>query len=1044
MIHGLISTALRLRVATAILGVVLIVVGLQVVQQSPLDVFPEFAPPLVEVQTEAPGLSTAEVEALITVPLESLLNGTTWLKTLRSKTVLGLSSITLIFKEGTDLIQARQLVQERLSRAPALLPIVAGQPMILSPLSSTSRILKIGMTSPKLSQMEMTTVAKWTIRPRLMAIPGVANVAIWGQRDRQLQVQVDPDRLMANGVSLNEIVQATRDAVAVKGGGFIDTPNQRLAISHISTIQTPEQLSEVVVTFRNGAPITLGDISDVVESYPPPIGDAVINEETGLLLIVEKQPWGNTFEVTRNIEKTLDSLRPGMKDIVVDSTIFRPATFIEMSLHNLNQALLIGCLLVAIVLIFFLNDWRTAVISILAIPLSLISALLILYYRGETINTMVLAGLIIALGSVVDDAIIGVENIMRRLRENTNSRNPESKFQVVLKATFEVRSAVVYGSLIVVLVVFPVFFLDGLVGAFFAPLALSYVLAIGASLFVALTMTPALSLILLPNVAKAGMKESLIVRLIQWVYGKMLPIFVRFPKLAIFIIASSFGITLLLTPLLGEEFLPKFKEYDFLMHWVEKPGTSLEAMVRITKRVSKELLSIPGVRNFGSHIGRAEVADEVVGPNFTELWISLDPKVDYESTVEKVQEVVDGYPGLYRDLLTYLRERIKEVLTGSSATIVVRIYGEDLGKLQSKAAEVADVISPIAGVADLKVQPQVLVPQVEVRFKKEAGTLFGMTPGNVRSAATTLMQGTKVGEIYHDQRVDDVVVRGVPRLQQNVSALRSMMIETPSGGYIPFGQVAHVTINPTPNQITREAASRRIDVTCNVKGRDLGSVAREIETAVRDLNFDRGYYPEFLGEFAARQEAKNKLIEWSILVLLGIFLILHAHFDSTRLALLIFFTLPFALIGGVISVFLNDGVLSLGSQIGFITVLGIAVRNAIMLISHYRHLEIEEGVQFGMDLILRGAKERLSPILMTALTTGFALLPIVITGLQPGQEIEHPLAVVILGGLVTSTLLNLVFLPALYLKFGPYQKAQENKITDSPAFENPKKADQMA
>ena len=333
---------------------------------------------------------------------------------------------------------------------------------------------------------------------------------------------------------------------------------------------------------------------------------------------------------------------------------------------------------------------------------------------------------------------------------------------------------------------------------------------------------------------------------------------------------------------------------------------------------------------------------------------------------------------------------------------------------------------------------------MEVRFKKEAGTLFGMTPGNVRSAATTLMQGTKVGEIYHDQRVDDVVVRGVPRLQQNVSALRSMMIETPSGGYIPFGQVAHVTINPTPNQITREAASRRIDVTCNVKGRDLGSVAREIETAVRDLNFDRGYYPEFLGEFAARQEAKNKLIEWSILVLLGIFLILHAHFDSTRLALLIFFTLPFALIGGVISVFLNDGVLSLGSQIGFITVLGIAVRNTIMLISHYRHLEIEEGVQFGMDLILRGAKERLSPILMTALTTGFALLPIVITGLQPGQEIEHPLAVVILGGLVTSTLLNLVFLPALYLKFGPYQKAQENKITDSPAFENPKKADQMA
>ncbi len=1042
MIHWLISTALRLRVATAILGVVFIVVGFQIIQKSPLDVFPEFAPPLVEVQTEAPGLSTAEVEALITVPLESLLNGTTWLKTLRSKTVLGLSSVTLIFKEGTDLIQARQLVQERLSRAPALLPVVASHPVILSPLSSTSRVLKIGMTSSKLSQMEMTTVGKWTIRPRLMAIPGVANVAIWGQRDRQLQVQVDPDRLMANGVSLKEIVRATGDAFTVSGGGFIDTPNQRLAISHIPDIQTPQQLSEVVVTFINGAPITLGDISDVVESYPPPIGDAVINGETGLLLIVEKQPWGNTFEVTRNIEKTLDGIRPGLQDIDIDSTIFRPATFIEMSLKNLNQALLIGCLLVVVVLIFFLNDWRTAFISILAIPLSLITALLILYYRGETINTMVLAGLIIALGSVVDDAIIGVENITRRLRENANADNPQNAFHVVLKATFEVRSAVVYGSLIVVLVVFPVFFLEGLVGAFFAPLALSYVLAIGASLFVALTITPAFSLILLPSVAKSGKKESLLVKVIQLAYGKSLPLFVRFPKLALLIISSALGITLLLTPLLGEEFLPKFKEYDFLMHWVEKPGTSLEAMVRITKRVSKELLAIPGVRNFGSHIGRAEVADEVVGPNFTELWVSLDPKVNYDSTVEKIQEVVDGYPGLYRDLLTYLRERIKEVLTGASATIVVRIYGENLEKLRSKAGEVADTIRPIIGVSDLKVQPQVLVPQVEVKFKKDAGNLFGLTPGDVRSAATTLMQGTKVGEIYHKQRVDDVVVRGVPRLQQNVSALRSMMIETPSGGHIPFGQVAHVTINPTPNQITREAASRRIDVTCNVKGKDLGSVAREIETAVRGLDFERGYYPEFLGEFAARQEAKNKLIEWSILALLGIFLILHAHFDSARLALLIFFTLPFALVGGVISVFLTDGVLSLGSQIGFITVLGIAVRNAIMLISHYRHLEMEEDVPFGLDLAIRGATERLAPILMTALTTGLALLPIVLTGLQPGQEIEHPLAIVILGGLITSTLLNLVFLPALYLKFGPYPKVRESSsVINSPTIDSQPKAE---
>lgn len=1028
MIRWLVSTALQLRVATSVLAIVLIVGGVQIIQKSPLDVFPEFSRPLVSIQTEAPGLSSAEVEALITVPMENLLNGTTWLQTIRSKSVLGLSSVILIFEEGTNLIQARQLVQERLSRASSLLPVVARQPVILSPLSSTSRVLKIGITSKKLSQMEMTEIAKWTIRPRLMAIPGVANVAIWGQRDRQLQVLVDPDRLQANEVSLNDVMRAVGDAVAVNGGGSIDTPNQRIAVSHISTVQTPEDLSKAIVVFRDGVPLMIGDVGDVVEDYPMPIGDAVVNGESGLLLIVEKQPWGNTFEVTHNIEKILDVLRPGLKDIEIDSSIFRPATFIEMSLHNLNQALLIGCLLVTLVLWVFLNNWRTAGISIIAIPLSLTSALLVLYYRGETINTMVLAGLVIALGSVVDDAIIGVENIMRRLRENSNRDVPEEVSQVVLKATLEVRSAIVYGSLIVVLVVFPVFFLKGLVGAFFAPLALSYVMAIGASLLVALTVTPALSLIFLPGAIKSGEKDALLIRPIKWAYGMTLPKLVRFPKLALFFIATSLGVTLLVVPMLGEEFLPKFKEYDFLMHWVEKPGTSLDAMVRITKRVSKELLAIPGVRNFGAHIGRAEIADEVVGTNFTELWISLDPSADYDSTVQKVQEVVDSYPGLYRDLLTYLRERIKEVLTGTGATIVVRIYGDNLEKLQIKAREVADAMRPIGGVTDLKTQPQVLVPQVEIKLRSDAGTLFGVTSGEVRRFVTTMIQGTKVGEVYHDQKVDDVVVRGVPGLRQSVDALRSMPIASPAGGNVPLGRVAEIVINPTPNQITRESASRKIDVTCNVKGHDLGFVAKQIEKAVGGIEFERGYHPEFLGELAARQEARNQLIESSLLVLLGIFLILHAHFESVRLALLVLLAMPFALIGGVFGIFITDGVVSLGSQIGFITVLGIAVRNAIMLISHYRYLEHYEGVPFGLDLVIRGAFERLAPILMTALTTGLALLPIIVSGLQPGQEIEHPLALVILGGLATSTFMNLFLLPILYLKFGKSFKSERQFV----------------
>ncbi|MCJ7582347.1 MAG: efflux RND transporter permease subunit, partial [Candidatus Aminicenantes bacterium] len=643
----LVSTSLRLRVAVVALTMVLIVAGTQIISKTHFDVFPEFAPPLVEVQTEVPGMSTSDVEVLVTIPIENALNGVSWLDKVRSKSVLGLSSVVLYFENGTDLMEARQLVQERLTQLADKLPSVAKPPVILSPLSSTSRVLKIGLSSDKLSQMEMTTISKWTLRPRLMAIPGVANVAIWGQRDRQIQVLVDPNHLYNHGITTNEIVRAATEASEIGGGGFIDTPNQRLAIAHVSYIHEAEDLKDVPVAIRDGIPLKLGDLTELVEGFPPPIGDAIINDGPGILLIVEKQPWGNTLEVTKKIEEVLDAVSPGLKDIHIDSTIFRPATFIEMSLKNLNRALLIGCLLVIAVLALFLNDWRTALISSLAIPTSLIIAALILNYRGGTINTMVLAGLIIALGELVDDAIIDVENIMRRLRLNKTSSSPESIFKVVLKASLEVRSAVVYGSLIVVLVLMPVFFLQGLSGSFFRPLALSYVLAILSSLVVALTLTPALSMILLPRAVKR--KESPFLHWLKERYERILPKLITHPKQVFAFLSIALLVTLVTIPFLGEEFLPHFKEYDFLMHWVEKPGTSIEAMDRITIRASKELRAIPGVRNFGAHIGRAEVADEVVGPNFTELWISLDPNVKYAPTVEKIQDVVNGYPGLYRD-----------------------------------------------------------------------------------------------------------------------------------------------------------------------------------------------------------------------------------------------------------------------------------------------------------------------------------------------------------------------------------------------------------
>jgi CzcA family heavy metal efflux pump len=863
----------------------------------------------------------------------------------------------------------------------------------------------------------MTTLARWTIRPRLMAIPGVANVAIWGQRDRQVQVLVDPERLARHGVALDKVLATARDATAPAAGGFVDTPNQRLPVTHPAAVTGAADLAEVPVAFRNGAPLRLGDVAQVTEGHQAPIGDAIIDDGPGLLLIVEKQPWGNTLEVTRQVEAALQALRPGLPALQIDSTIFRPASYIERSLSNLERALWLGCALVVGILVLFLWDWRTAVVSAVAIPLSLLAAAVVLYLRGASINTMVIAGLVIALGEVVDDAIIDVENIVRRLRENAVAVQRQAPFTVVLRASLEVRSAVVYATVIVLLVFLPVFLLEGLPGSFFRPLAVSYLLAVSASLLVALVVTPALSLLMLPRAIAARPRQAPLVAALKGRYRGWLPWFVARPRVAVAIAALSVAGCLVVLPLLGEEFLPSFKEQDFLMHWVEKPGASLEASSRITLAASRELRAVPGVRNFGSHIGRAEVADEVVGPNFTELWISVDPDADYDATVARVQEIVAGYPGLTRDLLTYLKERIKEVLTGAGASVVVRLYGPDLDRLRDLAAEVGKAMGGVPGVADLKVEPQVLVPQIEVALRSGAARRFGLTPGDVRRAAQTLVKGTKVGEIYDQQKIFDVVVWGAPALRTDLAALQALRIDTPSGGQVPLGDVAEVRISPTPNVILREGASRRIDVTCNVRGRDLGGVARDIERRVRALPFPAGYHPETIGEYAARQASQRQLLMLSMLALAGIFLVLYTDFGSGRTALLAFATLPFALSGGVLAVVASGGVLSLGSLVGFVTVVGVAARNGIMLISHFRHLEREEGLPLGPALVLRGAEERLAPILMTALATGLALVPIALGGVKPGHEIEHPLAVVILGGLASSTFLNLFLLPALYLRF---------------------------
>ncbi len=1019
MMRWVVGSSLRFRLLVVGAAAAVMILGVTQLRSMPVDVLPEFMPPHVDIQTEALGLSANEVEQMVTVPMEQdLLNGVAWLDQIRSESVPGLSSVELVFQPGTDILRARQVVQERLSQAAVGLPNVSKPPVMLQPVASTSRVMMIGLSSKELSLMEMSVLARWKIRPRLMGVPGVANVAIWGQRERQLQVQVDPERLRQRGVSLNQVIKTTGNALWVSPlsfveastpgtGGFIDGPNQRLGVQHVLPISTPRDLAQVTVEDTGGRTLRLGDVARVVEDHQPLIGDAVVNDSPSLMLVVEKAPGTNTLEVTRGVDAALDALRPGLTGIQIDPTIFRPASFIQSAIHNVGTALLVGLILVVLVLGAFLFEWRSALISLVAIPLSLVAAVLVLDLRGATLNTMILAGLVIAVGVVVDDAIIDIENIVRRIRQQRRQRTGKPTAAVVLAASLEVRGPIIYATLIIVVAAVPVFFLQGLTGSFFRPLALAYALAVLASLLVALTVTPALALLLLSG-APLERRESPLVGWLQRGYTAVLARVVQLVVVA----------GLAAVPFLGESLFPTFKERDFLMHWVTLPGTSHPEEVRMVERGSRELRAIPGVRNFGSHIGQALLADEVVGVNAGENWVSVDPKADYDKTLGSIQHVVEGYPGLYTDVQTYLNERIKEVLTGTSEALVVRIYGQDLGVLRSKAEQVRRVLAQVDGVVEAHADFEVDVPQVDVEVNLAAARRHGIKPGDVRRAAATLVSGEEVADIFRGGKAYDVQVWSTPRTRQSLTSIRDLPIDTPGGGHVRLGDVAQVRIKPTPNVIERDAGSRRIDVGANVRGRDLGSVVSDAEHRLDTVKFPRGYDAELLGEYAERQAAQKHLLVFAVAAALGIFLLLQASFGSWRLASLSILTLPMALVGGVLAASIGGGVISLGSLVGFFTVMGIAARNGILMINHFQHLERYEGEAFGPGLVLRGARERLSPILMTALATGLAVVPLVTAGQIPGHEIEHPLAVVILGGLVTSTLLNLFVVPSLYLRFG--------------------------
>ncbi len=1028
MMRWIIGSSLKLRLVVATLAALLMVFGFTQLRKMPVDALPEFSRPYVELQIEALGLSAQEVEALLTTPLEAdMLNGTPWAKEIRSVSIPGLSSILLIFEKGTDLMRARQMVQERLIEVFAL-PRVSKQFTMINPLSSASRVMAVGLTSDKLSLIEMSVLARWTIQPRLLGVPGVANVSIWGRRERQLQVQVDPERLRDEGVTLTQIIKTAGNALwasplsfleaSTPGtGGWIDTPNQRLGIRHLLPITTAEDLAKVPI---DDAPSKrLGDVARVVEDHQPLIGDAIVKDAPALMLVVEKFPWANTKEVTQEAEKALAALRPGLSGLEMDSSLFRPATFLELAVGNLSRALLIGAVLMILAVFAFLFNWRPALISTVAILVSVIAAGTVLYVRGVTINMMIIAGLLVALGAVIDDAISDTENVVRRLRRAREEGSRKLTSSIIFNAALEMRSPILYATAIMVLAVVPALFLEGVSGAFGQPFAISYMLTLLASMVVAMTVTPALSLLFLRK-ASLQSGDSPVAAMLRDISSPLWGWAARTPRAAFFAICVVVVAGLAPVPFLRQEsLLPNFKETDLVVRWQGSSGASHPAMSRITTLASRELRSIPGVRNVSANMGRAIMSERRANINSAELWVSINPKADYDATVAAVKEVVAGYPGLSPEVLTYLQGKVREELSGTGESLVVRVYGEDMNIIRKKAEDVQKVLARIKGVFDSEVQYPREMPTVEIEVDLDNAKRYGLKPGDVRRAATSLVSGIEVGNLFDEQKVFEVMVYGTPETRHSLTSIQRLLIDTPAGGHVRLKDVADVRIVPAATEIHRHAAARHMDVTASVRGRDLAAVAVDIERGIKTVEFPLEYRAELLGEYAERLAAQRRVLTLAIAAAIGVLLLLQAFFRSWRLAAVVFMTLPMALVGGVLATFLTGGgVLSLGSIVGFVAVLGIAVRNGMTLISRYRYLEQLDGGTFGPGLVRRGTQERSAPILMTAGTTALAFLPLALFGNTAGLEIVRPMAIVILGGLVTTTLLSLVGVPAMYVLFG--------------------------
>ena len=1034
MFDRIIAFSIRNRLLVVALAALVVAYGSWVLRSLPVDVFPDLNRPTVTIFTEAPGLAPEEVETLVTLPLETAVNGATHVERVRSLSGIGLSLIFVEFDWTTDIYLARQIVAERIQGVGETLP--EGIRPFLGPISSImGQIMAIGLTSvnPKIGPMELRGLAEWDLKRRLLAIPGVSQVTIQGGDLKEYQVLVDPAKLIGYGISLHEVRTALDETNVNSSGGFLLEPYEEKLIRNLARVENPSDLgSTVVKATPGGANILLRDIAEIRQGGPlVKRGEAGINGQPGVMLAVAKQPGADTVKLTRAIEKELETLRASMPEgVTIHDDIFRQANFIERAITNVEEALRDGSIMVAIVLLLFLLNFRTTFITLTAIPLSLLISFIVFKWFGLGINTMTLGGLAVAIGELVDDAIVDVENVFRRLRENRLSANPKPVAGVVLSACREVRNSIVFATLIVILVFIPLFALGGIEGRIFAPLGLAYIVSIGASLLVAVTVTPALCSYLLPNMKRmAHPKDGAVVRFFKWLVARVLAVGFRIPKTLFALVLATFLGTLALVPFLGREFLPPFNEGSATVFVLTAPGTSLEESSRIGRVAEKLLREVPEVRTIGRRTGRAEGDEHVQEVNSAEIEFELAPsKRPRAEILAEIRAKLAEIPGVFTSVGQPISHRIDHLLSGVQAQVAIKIFGDDLETLRDKAAQIRDIVAGVPGFTDVQAERQTLIPQVHVRINREKAALFGLRPGEVARYAELALRGSAVTKVLEGQRSYDVTLRLPDSARTDIDSIRKIPIDTLSGQLVPLGLVADVEEAMGPNMVNRENGQRHIYVSANVAERDLVSAVEEARKKISaEVELPTGYFLTYGGQFESQASASRLILLLGAASFAGMFLVLYLQFQSVSLALQVMLNIPLAFIGAVIGIwFFSDRTVSIASMVGFIALTGIAARNGIMMLSHYLHLLREEGESFDQKMIIRGTQERIIPVLMTALTASFALIPLLLGAGQPGREILHPVAVVIFFGLFSSTLLDLTIRPLIFWKFG--RRAAEKQL----------------